>query len=184
MGPGSHDGARPRGALTGRDAGTGAEVMHVRDAWSPPAWVGTTVPTQAGRPRHRVDARSVASRVLTVLLTSVLLYSGFVAYGTVVDNRWYKVVEIESGSMRPTLQPGDAVLITRPPREVEPGMVLVLDVDGRIVTHRVAAVEPDGTFVTKGDANRAADDFSSNRVRVVGQYRATLPVVGRLTPAR
>ena len=63
-------------------------------------------------------------------------------------------------------------------------MVLVLDVDGRIVTHRVATVDPDGTFVTKGDANRAADDFSSNRVRVVGQYRATLPVVGRLTSAR
>ena len=36
------------------------------------------------------------------------------------------------------------------------------------------------TFVTKGDANRSPDDFSRNEVRVVGQYRARIPLLGRV----
>jgi hypothetical protein len=57
-------------------------------------------------------------------------------------------------------------------------MVLTLEVDGAVVTHRVVEVRPDGSFVTKGDANTARDDFTANTVRVVGEYRLRIPVLG------
>jgi signal peptidase len=120
------------------------------------------------------------SRLGTVLLAVALLATGFVAYGTVVDNRWYKIVAVDGGSMRPTLEVGDAIVITRPPHRVERGMVLVLEVDGQVVTHRVVEVRDDGSFTTQGDANRSRDDFSDADVRVVGVYRARVPRLGSL----
>jgi 2-methylisocitrate lyase-like PEP mutase family enzyme len=48
-------------------------------------------------------------------------------------------------------------------------MILTLEVEGRIVTHRVVRVHDDGTFVTKGDANQVADDFSGLDVKIVAR---------------
>jgi signal peptidase I len=110
----------------------------------------------------------------------VVVFVVFIAYGTLVDNRWYKVVSIEGGSMAPTIASGDAIVLTRPPDRIEPGMILTLEVEGRIVTHRVVEVRDDGTFVTKGDANQIADDFSGLDVKVVGEYRARIPRVGTI----
>lgn len=122
-----------------------------------------------------------------VVFAVVLVLAVLVAYGTFIDNRWYKIVVIQGSSMEPTLSAGDAIVLTPPPDEIEPGMILTLEVDGKVVTHRVTEVRPDGTFVTKGDANEAADDFSGHHVRVVGEYRMRLPRLGRLlatTPPR
>jgi len=162
----------------------------VLDPWAPPAWVvtddepagpvgrtGPEVLTDRSTPSR---GRRVLSRLATVALVAALLALGFIGYGASVDNRWYKIVAIEGGSMRPTLEVGDAIVITRPPEKVEPGMVLVMQVDKQVVTHRVVEVHPDGTFITKGDANRGRDDFPSDKVRVVGEERARLPLVGRL----
>lgn len=118
------------------------------------------------------DAALMAGVILTV----------FVAYG-LVNNRWYHVLVVEGGSMYPTITAGDLVVITRPPAQIEPGMILTLEVDHSVVTHRVERVNPDGTFVTKGDANSVGDDFSANSVHVVGQYLFRIPLVGNLLPA-
>jgi signal peptidase I len=120
------------------------------------------------------------ARLGTVALVAALMATSFVAYGTVVDNRWYKVVAVEGGSMRPTLEVGDAIVITRPPERIEEGMVLVLEVDGQIVTHRVVEVAGDGTFVTQGDASDRADDFPGADVAGVGLHRARVPRLGGL----
>ncbi len=86
--------------------------------------------------------------------------------------------------MSPTIAAGDLIVITRPPEKVEVGMVLTMEVDGAVVTHRVVAVEPDGTFTTKGDANTARDDFTGNTVRVVGEYRFHIPWLGNLLTSK
>lgn len=131
-------------------------------------------------PRPRTGLRRALRVAEQVLFVAVLVFVVFVAYGTFVDNRWYKIVVIEGSSMEPTLSAGDAIVLTRPPDEIEPGMILTLEVDGNVVTHRVVEVRPDGSFVTKGDANEAADDFDGHDVRVVGEYRMRLPRLGRL----
>jgi signal peptidase I len=103
----------------------------------------------------------------------------FVGYG-LVNNRWYHVIAVQGSSMAPTIMSGDLIVITRPPEEVEEGMVLTLQVDTVLVTHRVVGVRPDGSFMTQGDANTVRDDFSENKVRIVGVYRFRIPMLGGL----
>lgn len=123
--------------------------------------------------------RRVATAATAALLALALLAAAFVAYGTVVDNRWYKIVAIEGASMEPALSAGDAIVITRSPERLEPGMIVVLEVEGRLVTHRVVTVRRDGTFATRGDANEYVDDWSGLDVRVAGVVRGHVPLLGR-----
>ena len=139
----------------------------------------STAPAGSGRRRLRRLLEAVA----TILLVFGTLLAGFIAYG-LIDNKWYHVVAVTGGSMSPTIAAGDLIVITRPPERIEVGMVLTMEVDGAVVTHRVVAVAPDGTFTTKGDANTARDDFSENTVRVVGEYRFHIPWLGTLLTSK
>ncbi len=88
---------------------------------------------------------------------------------------------IISGSMRPTVQPG-SVVVYEPYRGQDVGLGTVVTfhdahVD-RLVTHRVARVDDDGTMHTKGDANAQEDLVPLTRDRIVGVGRIVVPVAG------
>jgi signal peptidase I len=117
--------------------------------------------------------------VVRALLVAAIALTVFVAYG-LANNAWYHVLAVQGGSMEPTITAGDMIVITRPPAQVEVGQVLTLQVDGAIVTHRVVEVRSDGSFTTQGDANDTRDDFTANDVRIVGEYRFSLPLIGML----
>ncbi len=127
------------------------------------------------RPRH---ARRIAMAAFDVALIAALGITLFVGYG-IVGNRWYHVVAIEGGSMEPTITRGDLIVVTPAPATVLPGMILVMGIDGRVVTHRVVEVKPDGSLVTKGDANNVVDDWGGKPITVYGQYLFTIPMLGR-----
>jgi signal peptidase len=118
---------------------------------------------------------------LDVALVAALLLVVFVGYG-MLGNRWYHVIAIEGGSMEPTIARGDLIVVTPAPAAVQPGMILTLQVGRRVVTHRVVAVRPDGSFVTRGDANNTNDDWGSQPVRVYGQYAFRIPALGQFLP--
>jgi signal peptidase I len=121
--------------------------------------------------------RRTGGRVVRGALLAGIAVTLFIAYG-LIDNAWYHVLAVRGGSMAPTITAGDLIVITRPPARVEEGQVLTLQIDGAVVTHRVVEVRPDGTFVTQGDANTSRDDFTANTVRIVGEYRFSIPFVG------
>ncbi|MGH8913756.1 MAG: signal peptidase I [Acidimicrobiia bacterium] len=133
-------------------------------------------------PRHRhlrrVDAPTTGERLLAWFLILSLLAMAAVAYG-IMDNRWYKVLAVDGGSMEPTINRGDLMVITRP-GTVEVGDIAVFQVDGRLVTHRVVDIEADGTLVTQGDANPAPDRWDGAAIEVVGVYRFRIPLLGHL----
>ncbi len=132
------------------------------------------------RIRQRRDrTKQILHAVLTAVAVTALVFLVFVLYG-LADNRWYKIITIDGGSMAPTIMPGDAIVLARPPKTVEVGMVLTLMVDGHLVTHRVVEVTADGGFATCGDANEARDDWSGNKVTVVGRFVMRIPALGRL----
>ncbi len=126
--------------------------------------------------------RRIVGLAFDAALVAAVVFAVFVAYG-LINNRWYHVLVVKGASMTPTISAGDLVVITRPPDQIEPGMILTMEVDNSVVTHRVATVNSDGSFVTKGDANSVGDDFSANDVRVVGQVVLRIPLVGNLLPA-
>ncbi len=68
-----------------------------------------------------------------------------------------RLVYVKSGSMIPTLFPGDLVLVQRPSR-LRPGDIVVFRTDDGLVIHRLMGVR-DGTAYTKGDANRFGERF-------------------------
>ena len=112
-------------------------------------------------------------------LIAALALVVFIGAG-IVGNPWYRMVTIEGGSMEPAISRGDLIVVTPAPSKVEPGMILVMTVGGEVVTHRVVAVNADGTFVTRGDANRVNDAWDSRQIHVDGLYVATIPWLGHV----
>lgn len=97
---------------------------------------------------------------------------------------------VVSGSMRPTVAPGDAVVVERvAPESIETGDVVTYrtsrgtDGERQFVTHRVVRVldRPDGlAFQTKGDANESPDPRPVPAADIVGRVVLVLPLVGHV----
>ena len=89
---------------------------------------------------------------------------------------------IVSGSMEPRIHAGDVVLVASANgTEVAAGAVVTFDDpahEGRLLTHRVVGVNPDGTLRTRGDANAQADSTAVDRARVRGVGKVLVPAVG------
>lgn len=83
---------------------------------------------------------------------------------------------VKSGSMVPTISPGDLV-ITRPAGEIHPGSIVTFDQGETVVTHRVLEMSG-GMLRTKGDANEDADPDPLPVERVQGVYLFHVPKLG------
>jgi signal peptidase I len=124
--------------------------------------------TEPGRLTHgRV---SVARLVSCSLLCGVVLVI-LVAIVGMVLGAWRFAV-IDTGSMRPTLNPGDvAVLRPEASADIKPGQIVAFHPPGEprvTVVHRVFSIRRvrDGVIIqTKGDANNATDAWHA---RIVG----------------
>jgi len=116
------------------------------------------------------------------LVAFLLAFLLFVAYGS-INNKWYRMVIVTSGSMSPVFEAGDMIIITPPPQELVPGMIVSFQMGEEIVTHRVVGVEQDGRISTKGDANDSADNWTfdssaDKRILVRGLYRGRISHLG------
>lgn len=88
---------------------------------------------------------------------------------------------IASGSMTPTLNPGDiAIIISVPPQTIEIGDIIQYYTADMMVIHRVIdTYRAGGTrgFITKGDANAEPDD-PVNQNQVIGKSVFIIPQLG------
>jgi signal peptidase I len=117
-------------------------------------------------------------RFITVLLILLLVFILFLVYGN-IDNRWYKLLYIRSDSMSPVFNAGDLICIVRPPEEIQVGDIVTFQIEGQIVTHRVIGINPDGSYETKGDASKSADDFGDYKItNIAGIYRFKITYLG------
>ncbi len=81
--------------------------------------------------------------------------------------------------MFPIFKAGDLICITKPPYEIKSGMIICFQIKGDIVTHRVVAINENGSFKTKGDANKVVDDWDDYKIKkVAGIYRFKIPYLG------
>ncbi|MBF4616434.1 signal peptidase I [Curtobacterium sp. VKM Ac-1376] len=89
---------------------------------------------------------------------------------------------VMTGSMEPSLHPGDVVVSkTVPPEELRKGQVLLFadpDHVGTLRLHRFDSLNSDGTLTTKGDANPAADSTHISRSTVTGVGYLRIPLIG------
>jgi signal peptidase len=90
----------------------------------------------------------------------------------------YKVYIMHTGSMSPTIPPRSAVVVRE--RTYRVGEVISFIEDGNIVTHRLVAVNPNGTTDTKGDANSTIDPWHVPTSDIIGSVVAAPRMVGFL----
>jgi signal peptidase I len=117
--------------------------------------------------RERVGVARVVS---SILLVSVVLLILAVIVGMVLG--LWRFTVIDTGSMRPTLNPGDiAVLTSEPTADLRKGQIVAFHPPGEpnvTVMHRAVSVKQTKSgvsFQTKGDANNARDSW---RAHIVG----------------
>ena len=95
----------------------------------------------------------------------------------------YKSFLVLSGSMEPTINTGDIVIVHNDSNYYIKDVITFIEKDGRIVTHRIVkAQEAQGSrsFETKGDANRSGDEAAVDIKNVLGRVIFVVPKLGFL----
>ncbi|GID92141.1 signal peptidase I [Amorphoplanes digitatis] len=89
---------------------------------------------------------------------------------------------ITSGSMSPRIRTGDIVVTKDVDKSTELlGRVVTVDnpaKPGTLLTHRIVGTNPDGTYITQGDANPTPDLLGVRRDAVQGRAFLMVPWVG------
>ena len=159
-------------------------------AWPPnPSLRGREVDWAAAKRVAREMQRNPRARhiAMAVLITVATGYWYFTAASAAVARvvpaavGWPTAVVV-GGSMEPYLSAGDVVAFapldgTLPP----PGTIVAFEDPahpGVTLTHRVVAVNPDGSLQTKGDANAAPDSTPVQPGAVIGAARLVSPGAG------
>ena len=113
------------------------------------------------------------------------LLAGLVLCSVVPVLLGWTVTVVVSGSMVPALRVGDVVAAAPVPAADVPKLaigtiVLVSDPghSGRLLIHRLVGFNPDGTLITKGDANAVRDGRPVPPSGVRGVARVRVPVIG------
>ena len=103
-----------------------------------------------------------ALRRPAVWVTAVLLV--LASLGLVFGASHYRLYVVHTGSMSPTIPTGSVVVVERGPVKV--GQVISFMSHNELITHRLVAINSNGTYQTKGDGN-STPDFSSVASRMV-----------------
>ncbi len=112
--------------------------------------------------------KSLAVVLALVIIAAVaLLWSGILPY---------KLYVMKTGSMTPTIPSESLVVVHEGHYRV--GQVISFRVNGGVVTHRLIGIKPDGTIVTKGDANPTPDPWQLKESSIIGGVVAAPKYIG------
>jgi len=123
--------------------------------------------------------------ILTIIAFFLIFWYGSIAY----FNNENPYLVVSSGSMRPTLEVGDLIIVKRiPPSQLNAApmngdIIVYRKPNGDLVVHRlVNKTKIDGGYIltTKGDANTASDDPFLDQ-RYIGKVVARIPFIGHIS---
>lgn len=96
----------------------------------------------------------------------------------VVSINGYTALEVVSGSMEPTFDVGDVIIINQKKKDYkEKDIITFKDENFSYVTHRIEKITDKG-IVTKGDANSSTDEGYIESDDIVGVYVMRISKVG------
>ena len=132
--------------------------------------------------------RSICTVTFVVLAGASLLFAATSAStsGATLPFMGHGVLIVKSGSMSPSLNAGDAIVVRNVDRRavqgLERGSIVTFespDNDGLLITHRIVDRLTRGhsgpTFVTQGDANATVDTTLLSSDRLVGTVVVRIP---------
>lgn len=121
--------------------------------------------------------------LLTAVLCAVLLVNIWMLVQQTVLKReapevlGYSQYIVTSGSMEPSMSPGDLILVKSQESYDLGDVVTFRDSRGETVTHRIMG-SVSGQFITQGDANNTEDGELLPPERILGKLRLVLPGAG------
>ncbi len=121
--------------------------------------------------------------LLTAVLCAVLLVNIWMLVQQTVLKReapevlGYSQYIVTSGSMEPSMSPGDLILVKSQESYGLGDVVTFRDSRGETVTHRIVG-GVSGQFITQGDANNTEDGELLPPERILGKLRLVLPGAG------
>lgn len=109
-----------------------------------------------------------------IVITLVYFVSGYFKY---------YAVAIATGSMVPTINKGDVVIVNQQFTEddLEPGAVIAYKYGGKVIVHRINnLIKKDKTIIiyTKGDANNDIDGWKVTPDMIIGIVKKKVPAIG------
>lgn len=143
----------------------------------PPPGVDTGVPRTLGQKAW------LALRIIVALLVVAVLV------GLAFLRTWPPLNVVMSGSMEPTIDTGDVVIMQRLNRPAEVGDIVKVrppqDIQDRLnypdsVIHRIVRISEDGKVFTKGDARDKRDPFTVPLDEVNARVVGEVPGVGQI----
>src|SRR5699024_1778085 len=125
----------------------------------------------------------ITTLLYTVLISAMAIVVSMRLSGADVSLIGYQVKTVLSGSMEPGMQTGStsAIKTPEPSYPVKKNDVITfITEEEKIRTHRIDEVrKDDGSYVTKGDANDAADLEPVRQENIIGIYTGlTIPYLG------
>lgn len=133
--------------------------------------------------KHTIGSKIIGI-VLNVLISIVMIIMLFGIYYIVqikIQNKeyanmfGYTFFEVATGSMSPTIEIGDIVIV-KFTKDISENDIIVYKDDKDFITHRLIKIK-DNELITKGDANNS-EDKSITKEQVLGQVIYTVPKVG------
>ena len=73
---------------------------------------------------------------------------------------------------------GDLIFVKETDSAKMDDIIAWYNAEGGITTHRIVAVDEDGTYITKGDSNNIQDRSSVDQKQVIGRYSGKLAGFG------
>lgn len=130
--------------------------------------------TESQRQAKRIAKRVGVGVAVAAMVSYVFLISGLFRY---------YLLAIGSGSMSPSIERGDLVLVEKIKDydDIAEGDILVYRHGNVVMVHRIAQVNQDGRnkiFITKGDANGVEDKWSVVQNDVIGVVRGRIMALG------
>lgn len=114
-------------------------------------------------------------RIIKILIILLFVYNlyNFICFRVlkykVVPINGYALLEVVSGSMEPTINIGDLIVINIKEKKYKKNDIITFcDKEGNFVTHRIISIS-DKNITTKGDNNEVEDGVISTK-NIVGKY--------------
>lgn len=121
---------------------------------------------------------TVTKCFLWLVITVALLSAAGLGYAR---SQGLQVLSVQTGSMRPAIRPGDAVLVRTHSATLSAGDIVSyrsIDNPRAIITHRIVAIDrKTGQVVAKGDRLRSPDPIIQSD-RIIGKVERTIPLAG------
>lgn len=122
---------------------------------------------------------------IPIILINLYMFIQTIINPDIIPNAFgYEFFIITSGSMEPTINTGDFIIISKiDASQLKVNDVITFKKDNSIVTHRIINMKNENGeyyFTTQGDANNVEDTNTVTPSEIIGEYNFTIPLLGKI----